>query len=103
MRGPSGRDVTCAASRVESGLELRVAYGPEDIVATELFRGVDADEWLAEKADAWRVTLIAKGFEVSAGRFVGSLGGSAHSRIEIDAKRPRIATDTASAPAITSS
>lgn len=37
--------------------------GPEDIVATELFRGVDADERLAEKADAWRRTLIARDLE----------------------------------------
>lgn len=62
LRGPSGRHLTCAAYKVDSGLELRAAYGPDDIVATELFRGVDADERLAEKADAWRRTLIAKGF-----------------------------------------
>jgi hypothetical protein len=40
-------------------LELRVEYGPEDIVASELFRGVDADERLAEKADVGRRTLLA--------------------------------------------
>jgi len=43
-------------------LELRVFYGPHDIVASELFRGVDADERLAEKADVRRRTLLAKGF-----------------------------------------
>jgi hypothetical protein len=30
--------------------------------ATKLFRGVDADEKLAEAADQWRLNLIAKGF-----------------------------------------
>lgn len=54
--------MTCAAYKVDSGLELRAGYGPEEIVATELFRGVEADERLAERADAWRLTLMAKGF-----------------------------------------
>ena len=53
-----------------SGNRLRAAFGPmgrrptrlDDIIASELFRGVDADERLAEKADTWRRTLIAKGF-----------------------------------------
>jgi hypothetical protein len=61
MRGPSNRDLTCSAYRVQTGLELRVEYGPEDIVASHLFRGRDADE-LAEKADAGRLTLMATGF-----------------------------------------
>jgi len=39
-----------------------VFYGPEDIVASELFRGVDADERLAEKADVGRRSLLRKGF-----------------------------------------
>ena len=62
VRGPSNRDLTCSAYRVQTGLELRVEYGPQDIVASQLFRGRDADEQLAEKADAGRLTLIAKGF-----------------------------------------
>jgi hypothetical protein len=62
LRGPSDRNLTCAAYRTEAGLELRAEHGPQDAVATELFRGADADERLAEKADAWRVTLVAKGF-----------------------------------------
>jgi len=62
LRGPTGRDLTCSAYRVETGLELRVEYGPQDIVASELFRGTDADERLAEKADVGRLTLLAKGF-----------------------------------------
>ena len=62
MRGPSNRDLTCSAYRVRTGLELRVEYSPEDIVASHLFRGRDADELLAQKADVGRLTLIATGF-----------------------------------------
>jgi hypothetical protein len=62
LRGPTARDLTCSAYRVETGLELRVEYGPQDVVATELFRGVNADEQLASKADVGRLTLLAKGF-----------------------------------------
>ena len=62
LRGPSSRDITCSVYRAETGLELRTEYGPEDIVASQLFRGADADERLAEMADNWRRTLIAKGF-----------------------------------------
>ena len=62
VRGPSNRDLTCCAYRVQTGLELRVEYGPEDIVASQLFRGRDADERLCEKADVGRLTLIATGF-----------------------------------------
>jgi hypothetical protein len=62
LRGPSGRDLTCSAYHVETGLELRVEYNPQELVATELFRGVDADERLAAKADTGRLMLILKGF-----------------------------------------
>jgi hypothetical protein len=62
VRGPSNRDLTCSAYRLQTGLELRVEYSPEDIVASRLFRGRDADEQLVEKADAGRLTLIARGF-----------------------------------------
>jgi hypothetical protein len=62
VRGPSNRDLTCCAYRVQTGLELRIEYGPEDIVASQLFRGRDADERLCEKADVGRLTLIATGF-----------------------------------------
>jgi hypothetical protein len=61
VRGPSNRDLTCSAYKVQTGLELRVEYGPEDIVASQLFQGRDAEQ-LAEKADFGRLTLIAKGF-----------------------------------------
>ena len=61
VRGPSNRDLTCCAYRVQTGLELRIEYSPEDIVASQLFQGRDAEQ-LAEKADVGRLTLIAKGF-----------------------------------------
>jgi hypothetical protein len=54
--------LTCAAYQTDTGIELRTAYGPQDIVATELFRGTDADVRVAATADAWRLTLLQKGF-----------------------------------------
>jgi hypothetical protein len=62
LRGLSGRDLTCSTYRVATGIELRAEYGPEDIVSTKLCRNADADEQIAATADAWRLTLIAKGF-----------------------------------------
>ena len=56
MRGTSGRNIEC-------GMELRTMYSPEEIIASQLFRGVDADEKLAEAADQWRLNMLAKGFE----------------------------------------
>jgi hypothetical protein len=44
------------------GVELRVEFGPEELTASELFRGVDVDERLVEKADVLRRRLLAKGF-----------------------------------------
>jgi len=38
-------------------------YTPTEIIASQLFRGIVADERLAEAADQWRLNLIAKGFE----------------------------------------
>jgi len=38
-------------------------YSPEETIASQLFRGVDAEDKLAEAADQWRLNLIAKGFE----------------------------------------
>jgi hypothetical protein len=64
LRGPTGRDLTWSAYRVATGLELRAEHGPEDIVSTstKLCRDDDADEQIAAMADAWRLTLIEKGF-----------------------------------------
>jgi hypothetical protein len=56
LRGPSGRDLTCSAYRVATGIELRAEYGPNDIVSTKLCRDDDADEQIATTADAWRFT-----------------------------------------------
>ena len=54
--------MTCSAYRTDTGLELRTEYGPEDIIASQLFRGADADERVADTADQWRRVLIGKGF-----------------------------------------
>ena len=62
MRGASGRDITCAAFRVATGFELRASYSDTDIIGTKLFRGPRADEQLADAADQWRTTMLAKGF-----------------------------------------
>ena len=63
MRGTSGRNIQCAAFRTETGMELRTMYSPEEIIASQLFRGPDADEQVAEAADQWRLNMLAKGFE----------------------------------------
>jgi hypothetical protein len=63
MRGSSGRNIECCAYRVETGLELPTMYTPTEIIASQLFRGPDADEKVAEAADQWRLNLVAKGFE----------------------------------------
>lgn len=61
MLGPSRHPVTCAAYEVETGLELRLAYG-DDVLRTQSFRGLDRDERLAEAADSWHLALLEKGF-----------------------------------------
>lgn len=50
--GVSARPLTCAAYETEFGLELRLSYPNEELMRSELFRGVDRDERLAERADA---------------------------------------------------
>jgi hypothetical protein len=62
MRAPSSRVLTCAAYQTDTGIELRTSYGADDIVATVLFRGANADEQVAEHADTWRLNLMLKGF-----------------------------------------
>jgi hypothetical protein len=57
----SGRQLTCSVHEVTFGLELRLAYG-DDLMRSELFRGPDCDERIAERADSWRFALIEKGF-----------------------------------------
>lgn len=62
VRGQSDRLLTCAAYDTDTGIELRASYGVDDIVATKLFRGADAEEQVAEHADSWRLNLLLKGF-----------------------------------------
>src|SRR5215831_15553542 len=59
--GPSKRPLTCAAFDVETGLELRLSYSDDDVQRSELFRGIDREERVAERADAWHLALIEKG------------------------------------------
>jgi hypothetical protein len=47
---------------VESGLELRLLHGDDDERRSELFRGSDRHERLAEAADSWRLALLEIGF-----------------------------------------
>lgn len=60
--GPTNRPLTCAAYEIETGLELRLAYADDEVMRSELFRGVDADEQIAGRADDWRRMLVTKGF-----------------------------------------
>lgn len=62
VRGHSDRLLTCAAYDTDTGIELRASCSAEDIVATKLFRGPNADEHVAEHADSWRLNLMLKGF-----------------------------------------
>ena len=61
--GTSQRPLTCAAYDVETGLELRlVCTDNDDVMRSQLFRGVDQHERCAETADAWHLALIQRGF-----------------------------------------
>jgi hypothetical protein len=61
--GATKRPLVCAAYEVETGLEVRLTYADNnDVMRSELFRGVDREERVAEAADAWRLLLVAKGF-----------------------------------------
>jgi hypothetical protein len=51
----------CGPYEVETGLELRLSYG-DDVMRSQLFRGVDRDDRLAEAADAWHLALLQEGF-----------------------------------------
>ena len=60
--GPSGRPLTCAAFDVETGLEVRLFYGADDVQRSQLFRGPLAEDDAATVADQWRLALLEKGF-----------------------------------------
>jgi hypothetical protein len=58
MRGTGGRNIECAAFRVETGLELRTMYGPEEIIASQLSPTWIAANILAAAARwAWYIGL----------------------------------------------
>jgi len=61
MVGGRGHTLTCAAYDTEFGLELRLAYG-DDLMRSELFRGIDADDRCAATADSWHLALLEKRF-----------------------------------------
>jgi len=62
VMGPSQRPLTCAAFYVETGLEVRLSYGPDDVQRSQLFRGPLREDNAATVADQWRLALIQKGF-----------------------------------------
>jgi hypothetical protein len=64
VQSVSGRLLTCAAYETEFGLELRLSYPNDNLMRSELFRGANRDERLAERVDAWRLALLEKGFTV---------------------------------------
>jgi hypothetical protein len=49
----------CAVYEVETGLELRLAYG-DDVVRTQSFGGPDRDERLAAAADSWHLAPVVE-------------------------------------------
>lgn len=60
--GPSSRPLTCAAFDVETGLEVRLFYEPDDLQGSQLFRGPLREDEAAGLADRWRLALLEKGF-----------------------------------------
>ena len=61
MIGASKRQLTCRRTIRNSVFELRLSYG-NDLMRSELFRGVDAENRCAEPADSWHLALLEKGF-----------------------------------------
>ena len=41
-----------------------LVYSEDDVMRSQLFRGLDRDERVAETADGWRQLLVDKGFTV---------------------------------------
>ena len=48
-----------------TGLELRLSYPDDDVQRSELFRGVDREDRLAERARSWHLALLERGFRES--------------------------------------
>jgi len=63
--GPGQRTLTCAAYDVATGLELRLFYGDNDVIRSQLFRGPLRDGDCATIADNWRLALVNQGFSVT--------------------------------------
>jgi hypothetical protein len=60
--GSSQRPLTCAAFDVETGLEVRLFYSPDDLQRSQLFRGSLREDEATTVADQWRLALLQKGF-----------------------------------------
>ena len=59
--GPSQRPQTCAALDVETGLEVRLFYRPDDVQRSQLFRGPMREDDAASTTDQWWLASIQKG------------------------------------------
>jgi hypothetical protein len=59
---PSGSSLTCVACEGESGLELRLVHGSDDVRCREVFSGSDRDKRLTDAAHSWRLALLKIGF-----------------------------------------
>jgi len=60
--GPNQQPLTCAALDVETGLEVRLFYGSDDVQRSQLFRGPLREDDAAGMADQWRLMLLQEGF-----------------------------------------
>jgi hypothetical protein len=59
--GPSsGRVFSCGIYRTDAGLEVRVGYGPEDLLRSQFAIEIGAARDIAAN---WRQAVIAKGFD----------------------------------------